>query len=162
MKQWDLFLRGLETSPSQKFISGLIFTPQSGSSHLFEEISRLLLSLVMDISTLSYDPRCLVASLMCTVMGKALNFWQTGSEIQQTCQASNNFLQSMGSFGSVFQSFLARNMAGIDLVHLTRTTCFVAEFVGMPVQYVREEEALTAREQVILHSHNLALMPVFQ
>lgn len=139
MNQWDTYIQYCDYAKGHQLILMLqdpivVFKqPNEKSYARFRELSQLIDLVVLDIATLRYSPRALVASAMYILL--AFHFGQaTIEEIATQFPRGSFFLNEQYPFNDLFSNFL-RSSFGFSLPELLPTIQFVAEFLLLPFSY---------------------------
>ena len=132
MNQWDLFIENPQNIRSLKFPLRLFKLPNEESYLLFREYMQILDNIILDIQTLQYKPRALIASLMYLILGKNMKEFTLKQIIDQFPFTSNYLISNKIKFNYVFSEFLTFCF-GFEIFELLPTIQYVATFFGLNI-----------------------------
>ena len=132
MNQWDLFIENPQNIRSLKFPLRLFKLPNEESYLLFREYMQILDNIILDIQTLQYKPRALIASLMYLILGKNMKEFTLKQIIDQFPFTSNYLISNKIKFNYFFSEFLTFCF-GFEIFELLPTIQYVATFFGLNI-----------------------------
>ena len=151
MCQWDQYIQQSPYATSHPLVQSLpdpliVFkTPTEKAYTKFREVMQLTDTMLLDISSLQYKPRALVASTLYIIL--AYYFGQaTKEEIAGEFPVSSRFLSMENPFNDLFADFLVQSF-GFQLEELLPTIQYVASFMAMQFNY---ELPTAAQGEVLL------------
>ena len=139
MSQWDTYIQYSEYARSHSLVKALqdpivVFKqPNEKSYARFRELNQLVDVALLDISTLQYTPRAVIASAMYVLL--AFHFGQATLEEISTRFADNSaFLNESYPFNDLFSRYLQSSF-GYDLPELLPTIRYMSGFIALPFNY---------------------------
>jgi len=139
MGQWDTYIQVSEYARGHVLIQSVsdpmvVFKlPNEKAYSRFRELTQLLDLVTLDIMTLRYHPRALVASALYVLL--AFHFGQaTIEEIVNQFPNGSLFINPQYPFNDLFSDFL-RASFGFDLPELLPTIQYMSGFLALPFNY---------------------------
>jgi hypothetical protein len=151
MSQWDLYIENNPYARNHPLLHAvedpmvLFKQPNEKAYARFRELMQLLDISILDILTLQYNQRALVASSMYLLL--AYHFGQTTKE--QICKefiCSSYFLDAQYPFNDLYSHFLSQSF-GFTLHELLPTIQYIATFMSLCFNY--ELPTVTNNQQVL-------------
>eukprot|EP00826_Nyctotherus_ovalis_P019364 TRINITY_DN15962_c0_g2_i4.p1 TRINITY_DN15962_c0_g2~~TRINITY_DN15962_c0_g2_i4.p1 ORF type:complete len:197 (-),score=43.66 TRINITY_DN15962_c0_g2_i4:172-762(-) len=145
MREWDDYIQCSQYANSHVLLKSLpdplvVFKVSNEKAYArFRELSQLLDLAILNVDTLKYSPRAVVAGGMYVLL--AYHFGQgTAEEIAKRMPENDSFLDARLPFNDLFGRFLKERF-GIELEELLRTIQYMAKFMAfkfdrsIPVQH---------------------------
>lgn len=140
MSQWDLYLDQLYSSksPFHNFLKLWPVTtikfkqPNEESYLLYREFLQILDCSMLDIQTLQYKNRTLVASLIYLIMGKKMKRFGLNNIISEFPYSSSYLLNPESEFNNLFSGYL-NYCFGFELVELLPSIQYLATYFGLNI-----------------------------
>jgi len=132
MNQWDLFVENPQNLSNVKLPIKLFKLPNEESYLLFREYMQILDNLVLEIQTLQYKPRALIASLLYLILGKNLKQFSLQQILEEFPFTSNFLINNKIKFNYVFSTFLTFCF-GFEIFELLPTIQYVATFFALNI-----------------------------
>jgi hypothetical protein len=145
MLQWDFFVEGIKAAAEEDFkedprhdlIAKNFITFLQGDGHSyyrFREIMQLLDTMLLNVSTLQYKQRTLVAAVMFLSLGRRLSIFTTDQIVSEFPESSLYVLDDKITFNSLFNSF-AFFAFGYTLAELLPAIQYCATYFGLPLHF---------------------------
>lgn len=138
--QWDTYIQFNEAARNNELVKSLqdpivVFKlPNDKSYARYRELCQLVDLASLDIATLQYSPRALIASGMYVLL--AFHFGQaTKEDIIERFTKSSSFVTAQCPFNDLFSHYLHTSF-GYELPELLPTIQFMSPFMGLPFSYV--------------------------
>ena len=165
MGQWDSFIMSSEYAKSHVLMKSLsdpivVFKqPNEKAYSRFRELSQLIDIIILDIATLRYHPRAIIASLLYTLL--IFHYGQaTIEEIVTEFPKCSSFLNAQYPFNDLYENFLHASF-GFDLLELLPTIQYVSGFLALPFNYALPQiRKRDPENEVIFYSitfHNIGI-----
>ncbi len=139
MSQWDQYIQNSPYAVSHPLLRLVcdplvVFKlPNEKAYARFRELTQLMDAMTLDVLTLQYHPRALVASTMYLLL--AFHFGQaTKEEMATAFYQSSHFITACHPFNDLFGNFLIQCF-GFQLTELLPTIQYVATFMALPFSY---------------------------
>ena len=139
MSQWDLYIESNPYALNHPLVQAVddpyvVFKqPNEKSYARFREFIQILDISLLDVKTLQYKTRAIVASTLYLLL--AYHFGQaTRHQIYQTFVHSSHFLNPNFPFNDLFTDFLTQSF-GFALPELLPTIQYMATFLAIPFNY---------------------------
>jgi hypothetical protein len=156
MSQWDIYLDYLIELGNPRFhfmaVEAVKFKQPNERSYVcFRELMELLDVMILEVQTLQYKNRVLIASVMYLLIGK--HYKQFGTkEIQESFGNSSNFLldpnNRVGVFNNIFEEFLGYSF-GFQIYELLPTIQYVSGFFKLQFNYDLPTAAKVNKDNVL-------------
>ena len=127
MNQWDLFIEN-QTSPLRYSFK----KTDEKSYAMFREVMQILDSVVLDVDTLQYQPRILVASVMYLILSMHYDVLDIEAIVNRVGYYSD-YLEP-NEFNEMFAMFLEQSFS-FELAELLPTIQYVSDIFKVPFAY---------------------------
>lgn len=138
MNQWDIFISTNEYALSHPLIQNsidLTFKSSHESSYTrFREVMQIMDLIILDHTSLLYQPRGLVVSIMFLILGIYTGEFDVQKIWNEFTFSSNGFLNPESEFNQLFIEFIFLSF-GFQLHDLAPTIQYVSSFMGIPFNY---------------------------
>ena len=150
-QRWDFFAESAENFKNPVFSGRNVpkfRDPSPESYSLYRELMQLLDASILDLQTLQYKTRALVASFMYVILGKALSQFKL-EQIQKEFPLSSLYLLDQGfAFNDLFSRFLECNFS-FALEELLPSIQFASTFFHLKINVDFPTAAKIDRETVL-------------
>lgn len=152
MTQWDNFTEESDyvkrhilarSKPLPRFRQ-----PTEQAYALFRELMQLLDAAVLEIQTLQYKSRAIIAAFMYVLLGKELNQFSKDKIVEEFPCSSLYLLDESFAFNDLFAKFMNECFA-MSLLDLLPTIQYVATFFGLPIVINLPVAAKVDKENVL-------------
>lgn len=139
MNQWDIYLETNAYAQNHQLLKiiadrDLYFKqPNEKAYARFRELMQILDIAVLDIITLQYQPRAIIAATMYLLMGHYMEHF-TLDKISEEFMYGSAFLDPDNLFNDLFSDFLGQSF-GFQIPELLPTIQYVASFMSLPFNY---------------------------
>lgn len=140
MKQWDAFLQSSLNSlganlAKQTFNDVIYFKqPNEHSYEIFREIMQIFDLTQLDIETLQYNQRAIVASVMYLMIGKHYEQFDLTTIVNEFPHSSIFLCRDLEDFNRFFSDFLRKEFK-FELPDLFPTIQYVAPYFAVKITY---------------------------
>ncbi len=155
MCQWDSYVESSNLAQSHFLIRGLpilsfvLFKDRDPQSYMqFREITQVLDAMLLDIETLGYPKRPMVAALLYLVIGKKLGVFSNRSITEELANSSLFLLDHSRGFNHLFSDFLHRSF-NMQLGDLLPSIQYAASFFNLKISIELPTAAKINRENVL-------------
>ena len=154
MCQWDLYVENSEFANSHPLTTscedGLIQfkQPNEKSYARFREIMQLIDCSVLEIQTLQYKPRTLIASFMYMTLGKHFKQFTSQQIYEEFPKSSLYLIDQQYAFNDLFGDFLVYSF-GFQLVDLLPSIQYASTFFKLPLNFDLPTAAKINKENVL-------------
>jgi len=139
MNQWDQYVQHSPYASNHTLLQSVvdplvIFRQPTDKSYArYRELMQLIDISTLDIMTLQYHPRAIVASALYVLLAFHLG-QATKEEISTLFSQSSQFLTTWHPFNDLFANFLI-TVFGFELHELLPTIQYIAPFMALPFNY---------------------------
>ncbi len=137
--QWDTYIQCNESARNNELVRRvsdpmvLFKQPNQKSYARYRELCQLIDLAALDVSTLQYSQRALIASAMYVLL--AFHFGQaTKEDIIERFAKSSGFVTAQCPFNELFSQYLRSNF-GYELPELLPTIQYISPFMALPFSY---------------------------
>lgn len=154
MCQWDLYIEHSEFAKSHFLITtckeGLIQFkhPNEKSYARFREIMQLIDCAMLDVQTLQYKPRDVIASFMYILLGKYFKQFTEQQIYEEFSKSSLYLIDQQIAFNDLFGDFLLYSF-GFQLVDLLPSIQYASTFLKLPLNFDLPTAAKINKENVL-------------
>lgn len=154
MTQWDLYIENSPYAKNHPLIlastEGLINfkQPNEKSYARFREIMQIIDCAVLDIQTLQYKPRTLIAAFMYLTIGKHYKQFTVEQIYEEFPSSSLYLLDQEYAFNDLFGDFLLYSF-GFQLIDLLPSIQYASTFFKLPLNFDLPTAAKINKENVL-------------
>lgn len=154
MNQWDLYVEHSEYAKNHLLVHSnkieLMQFKQSNqiSYAKFREMMQIIDCVVLDIQTLQYKPRALIASVMYMLLGKYFKQFSNNQMFEQFPRNSSYLLDKTNQFNDLFDKFLLYSF-GFELSDLLPSVQYVSTFIKLPINLDLPKAVKMTKEKVL-------------
>lgn len=158
MCQWDLYIQSAPNIIDHPLVIGLgdsliqFKKPEEKSYARFRELMQLIDTSILDIETLQYNSRTLVAAFMYLVLGKYFDQFSVQEIVEQFPHSSQYLLNPNYAFNELFGDFLMFSF-GFELIELLPSIQYVSRFFSLPLNFDLPNAARIFKENVLEVRH---------
>ena len=140
MQKWDQFLQQTLLSKTsnviKQFNKSHIFFKQANeeSYNLYREVIQIMDLLLLDIETLQYNQRAIVASAIYLMTGKHYHQFELSTIVHEFSQSSTFLSTEFQEFNDVFSVYL-KGCFGFELEDLYASVQYVAPYFAVKISY---------------------------
>lgn len=153
MMQWDTFIEKSEFARTHCLITSTALTPvfkkpHSESYSLYRAYMELIDCAVLDVQSLAYNVRALVAALAYVLLGKQFGQF-TDEQIAHEFPASSHYLLDTGfAFNNLYAHFL-ESYSGLPLCGILPTIQYCSTYFALPLHVELPVAAKVDRKNVL-------------
>ena len=161
MCQWDLYIESAPSAISHPLVVQLgdaliqFKKPEEKAYARFRECMQLIDTAVLDIETLQYNTRTLVAAFMYLILGKHFGQFSLQQIVEQFPYSSQYLLNPKYSFNDLFGEFLLFSF-GFQLIDLLPSIQYASRFFQLPLNFDLPNAARIFKENVLEVIENLS------
>lgn len=137
INEWDRFLRPSVSSTHKELFRGKQLPkfkePNEKSYCLFRELMQLIDLCLLEVQTLQYNTRAIVASFMYIVIGKKLEQFSSRQVLEEFPYSSLYLLDQSFAYNRFFGEFVEKAF-NFNLTDLLPTIQFASTFCALPVE----------------------------
>ena len=152
MNQWDLYIEHSKYAMSHSLISFddmvQFKQPNEKSYARFRELMQLVDCSLLDVQTLQYKSRTLIASLMYLVLGKHYKQFSIQQIVEEFPKSSLYLLDNEYAFNDLFEDFLLYSF-GFQLIDLLPSIQYVSSYFKIPLNFDLPTAAKVNKENVL-------------
>jgi len=154
MNQWDLYIEHSEYAKNHSLIKAnkielMQFKQSNQKSYAkFRELMQLIDCTVLDIQTLQYKPRVLIASMMYILLGKYFKNFTSNQIFEQFPRNSFYLLDKTSEFNDLFGNFLLYSF-GFELNDLLPSIQYTSTYVRLPISLDLPKAVKMTKENVL-------------
>ena len=153
MSQWDSFVQNCEFAKNHGLISGngkvpLFKKPHNSSYNLYRQYMELVDCAILDIQTLQYKQRAIIAAFMYILLGKEFKQF-TNDQILNDFPTSSLYLLNDSLPYNELYSYFISNFFGLALYDLLPTIQYGSTFFGLEFQIELPVAAKVDRKNVL-------------
>ena len=154
MNQWDLYLERSEFAQKHPLVisqgEDLIQFKQSNQKSYarFREMMQLIDCAMLDIQTLQYKPRAIIASVMYVLLGRYLKQYTTQQIFEEFPRNSCYLLDKTSSFNDLFGNFLLYSF-GFEISDLLPSIQYVSTYIRLPINLDLPKAVKMNKENVL-------------
>lgn len=154
MCQWDLYIEHAEFARGHPLVLSTVEEliqfkqPNEKSYARFREMMQLIDCTILDIQTLQYKPRALVASFMYIILGKHFKQFTVQQIFEEFPKSSLYLIDQQHMFNDLFGDFLIYSF-GFQLADLLPTIQYASTFFKLPLNFDLPTAAKINKENVL-------------
>jgi len=154
MCQWDLYVEHTDFAKNHPLVrdneEGLIQykQPNEKSYARFREMMQLIDCAILDVQTLQYKPRTLIASFMYMTLGKYFKQFTTQQIHDEFPHSSLHLINQEYAFNHLFGDFLIYSF-GFELIDLLPSIQYGSTFFKLPLNFDLPTAAKINKENVL-------------
>jgi hypothetical protein len=153
MTQWDNFLEESAYAMSHPLLKSQktqarFRMPSEQSYALFREYMQLVDTAILDIQTLQYKPRAIIAAFFYVLLGKKYEQFSVEKIVSEFPYSSLYLLDESFAYNDLFSNFM-ENYFGMSLLDLLPTIQYVSTYFSLPTNLSLPVAAKIDKENVL-------------